>query len=59
MHRVDYSINLNKKENIMGFTCEIKYPDNPNGVFVSGQTLTGAFILNLDKITKIKCIKQK
>ena len=41
----------------MGFTCEIKFPDNPSGIFKCGQRLNGIFEIHSDSETKIKCKK--
>lgn len=38
----------------MGTTCEIRFDNNPNATFQSGQTLTGTVILNLTEKKKFK-----
>lgn len=35
-------------------SCEIKFDNNPNGTFQSGQTLTGTVVLNLTEKKKFR-----
>lgn len=35
--------------------CEIKFDNNPNATFMSGQMLTGRVIFNLTEKKKVRC----
>lgn len=36
-------------------SCEIKFDNNPNGTYLSGQMITGKVILNLTEKKKVRC----
>lgn len=38
----------------MGTSCEIRFDNNPNATFSSGQTLTGTVVLNLSEKKKFR-----
>ena len=37
----------------MGVKCEIKFADNPLGIYYVGQTVTGKIELSIDRIIKV------
>jgi len=43
----------------MGTSCEIRFDNNPNGTFQSGQTITGVVILNLTEKKKFRALYLK